>query len=128
MGSGEWLLWVGFLDFAFWLTRLRGDRGTRRKISERKNRFFQTEYEKPTLERVGSGEWGRRNFYVSIVSLDLLQKSDTRQKINFLADNLSRLKPTNNSIFSPFQRTFAIRQRLESLTVQVFLQEVYCLV
>ncbi|MBW4616228.1 MAG: hypothetical protein KME21_23730 [Desmonostoc vinosum HA7617-LM4] len=61
------------------------------------------------------------------VKLDLLQKSDTRQKINFLADNSSRFQPTNNSIFSPFQRTFAIRQRLESLTVQVFLQEVYCL-
>ncbi|MBW4611964.1 MAG: hypothetical protein KME21_01505 [Desmonostoc vinosum HA7617-LM4] len=54
-----------------------------------------------------------------------MQKSGTRQKINFLADNLSRFQPTNNSIFSPFQRTFAIRQRLESLTVQVFLQEVY---
>jgi hypothetical protein len=26
-------------------------RVTQRKISERKNRFFQTEYEKPTLER-----------------------------------------------------------------------------
>jgi hypothetical protein len=58
-------------------------------------------------------------------TLDLLQKSDTRQKIYFLADNSSRFQPTNNSIFSPFQRTFAIRQRLESLTVQVFLQEVY---
>jgi type I site-specific restriction endonuclease len=56
--------------------------------------------------------------------IDLLQKSDTRQKIYFLADNSSRLKPTNNSIFSPLKRTFAIRQRLQSLTVQVFLQEV----
>ncbi|MBW4613192.1 MAG: hypothetical protein KME21_07890 [Desmonostoc vinosum HA7617-LM4] len=54
-----------------------------------------------------------------------MQKSDTRQKINFLADNSSRFQPTNNNIFSPLKRTFAIRQRLESLTVQVFLQEVY---
>jgi hypothetical protein len=53
---GMRLLWVGFLDFAFWLTRLRGDTGTRRKISERKNRFFQTEYEKPTLERGDEGD------------------------------------------------------------------------
>ncbi|MBW4613814.1 MAG: hypothetical protein KME21_11145 [Desmonostoc vinosum HA7617-LM4] len=73
----------------------------------------------------GRGDTGmRRREDTGTRRIDLLQKSDTRQKINFLADNSSRFQPTNNSIFSPFQRTFAIRQRLESLTVQVFLQEV----
>ncbi|MBW4611826.1 MAG: hypothetical protein KME21_00795 [Desmonostoc vinosum HA7617-LM4] len=34
----------------FFRFRVLVDAGTRRKISERKNRLFQTEYEKPTLE------------------------------------------------------------------------------
>ncbi|MBW4612329.1 MAG: hypothetical protein KME21_03455 [Desmonostoc vinosum HA7617-LM4] len=57
MGSRESLM-GGFFRFRVLVdagTRGRGDAGTRRKISERKNRLFQTEYEKPTLER--SREW-----------------------------------------------------------------------
>ncbi|MCC5664085.1 hypothetical protein LC653_09165 [Nostoc sp. CHAB 5784] len=57
---------------------------------------------------------------LSVDTIDLLQKPNIRPKINFRANSSSRFKPTNNNNFSPFKRTFAIREDLSPWRIKDF--------